>query len=170
MSAVIFYSSCESLMDQFGVPVDSGYYEFEMIIPPTGAGEELLIENELPGEVDEILTENNQSGATVKSVVVKEASVRINENSRVSNFNAIESFYITLLTGGVSSDTIASVLNNSEDAVELPMETGEINVAEFLESDEYSLFIHGALAEEIADTLLVTGRVRYEIVLGLEKK
>jgi hypothetical protein len=166
-----FLTSCDelnSMLDEFGLTINTHYYEVEMIIPPSPAGLDITMQQIMENDIQQTLQDQGYGNATVKSIKVADASLQVMEDSNVPNLNAIESISANISTDNVPEVTFLSCVNTVPDATVLPFESDNTELSSYLEDPQYILTVHGILKEDITDTLHIKGLVKYQIALDVQ--
>jgi hypothetical protein len=136
-----------------------------MIIPPAPAGIEVSVHNLIQSDLDEVLTEKGFSGATINTIKVLDAALEVTETSPIENLDAVESVRNAISTEILPEEIIASCKNNTPGAAELPMDTPDVDLSDYMARDEYTLTTYGMLKETTTDTLCIKGKIRYQLSL-----
>jgi len=170
--AMIFLTSCEELnnvLDEFGVTINTEYYEVEIIIPPAPAGTEVTVQQAMQNDIEQTIVSEGYGEATVKSIKVNDALIRVQENSQVLTLNSIESIITGISTYNLTEVTLLMCTNNLHDAVSLPMEPSGIDVSGYMQDNEYFLSIQGRLKETLTNTLRIQFLIKYQISLDVQR-
>ena len=168
VACTILLTSCEELVDQLGFDVNTGYYETEIVVPPTLANTPLLFEQLLEVDIDSIIDAQQKSGVIVKSIEVAGVLLEIQAGSKVPDFNALDEVEVFLSTRELSKEAIASYTNNTMDASSLLLDPVSLDVSEYLEQSPYTLTTSATLKQDLADTLRFSFKIKYKIEMGFE--
>jgi hypothetical protein len=163
-----FFTSCEELeglLDEFGATVETDYYEVDLVIPPAPSGIEVSVHNLIQSDLDDVLAQKGFPGATINTIKVLDASLLVTENSPIDNLDAIETVRNGISTEALPEAIIASCKNTTPGAVELPMDTPDTDLSDYMVNDEYTLTTYGMLKENTTDTLCIRGKIRYQLSL-----
>lgn len=161
-------SSCDELLDDLGFDITTDYYEFEITILPTLAGEQVFSEEVFPNDLDSIIDANGQNIADLNEVFVRDAKIEIMNKGEGKNFDA----FASITAEGVFGNKVTelAIANNIQDGVDqLIFDVTDENLTEFLNEQEYQLKVKGYLDQELTDTLVVKGKIRYDVGLALGK-
>jgi len=162
---LITFTGCEEMMDQFGFNIDSDYYTFEIKVLPTPAGEKIFSEEAFPDDIDSLIGVAG-NGGSLKSAYIKEAFVEIVDTTGVQNFNAFKSLMSRVNNGGVM-DTIAWKNNIPDGMRIIHFDFTDDDMVQYLENNVYTFEVGGVLEEAVEDTIIIKGKVKYEIMLGM---
>jgi hypothetical protein len=168
---LMLFTSCEefeNMFDQFGVTVNTDYYEVDMVIPPAPAGLEVNLQQIMQNDIEETIADQGYGEVTVKSIKVVDASIEVMEDSRIPNLNAIGSVITKISTSSLPEVTLISLVNETPDATLLPMESDDLEVSSYMQEETYNLSVYGSLVEATTDTLHVKGRIKYRIDLDVQ--
>lgn len=160
-------TSCDNLFDDVGLSVYSGYYEIDVLVPPAEACYHEFSQNLMYTDVEDILEKEGQQGKNIKQIKVHELNLNIMEKSTIENFDAVE-FLCAEISEGTDYDTIACVFNIPDNVSTISMDIVQNNVKDYVSMEEYNIIMTGNLREELTDTLWVKGKVKYEIILGID--
>jgi hypothetical protein len=167
---ILLSTGCEemnSMLDQFGVRINSDYYEFELAIPPAPAGIGINMDILMQSDIDKILADYGDASASVEKVVVSEAYIEVMDKSPVRNLNAVGSITTKLSTDELAEITIGTIYYKTADAEQLPMEIADADITNYVETAEYRLINYGVLRETTSDTLWLRARLKYELHLNV---
>jgi hypothetical protein len=165
------FTSCEELetmFDEFGITVNSDVYEIDIVIPPAPAGTAVNFKQIMQNDIDQTLENQGYGDATVKSIKVINASIEVMEDSQVTNLNSVESVITKISTETLPETTLMTCINNTPDAILLPMEPENLEVSNYMQEPEYNLIVYGTLREATTDTLHITGKIQYQIDLNVK--
>jgi hypothetical protein len=168
--AMILFTSCEELtnmLDEFGMTVNTEYYEVDLLIPPAPAGTEMTVQHVMENDIEQTLQSEGYGNATIKGIKVIDASIKVQENSQVSTLNAIESVISNISTNNLPAVTLLTCTNNQPDASSLPMESDAADVSNFMQNSEYNLATLGRLKETLSDTLRIQILIKYQITFDV---
>jgi hypothetical protein len=164
----MLFTGCEemeNMFDEFGVSMNTEYYQVEVIIPPAPSGIEITIYSLMETNLDQMLESKGYRDATVNSIRVLDADIEVAEDSKIRNLNPVETIVTRMLTEFLPEVTVATYKNTVTDAVSAPMETEDTDVSAYMEDEEYILSTSGMLRETTTDTLRLRGRIRYRLGL-----
>jgi hypothetical protein len=159
-------TSCEQFLNEQTISLDAGVYNSSLTIPP-GEQSHLYIQKLVEANLQDLLESHGYAGSAIKGVNVTSASVEIAADSRVKNFNAIDQLMAIVQTDILPADTIATYINTLVDATILQLNPLSVDVADYLDANQYSLAIDGTLKEPLTDTLKVNFKIKYEVLVGI---
>ncbi len=163
---VVSMISCDDIMDDMQLKIDAGSYQTELDVKPLNVPENVLTRSTMRTDLDAVLAENGETGSEIKAVRISDAILEISDKSKVKNFNAFESLEVIISSDIMDVETIATYVNSSSNANKIKLDPNLINVKEFVDSDEYEIFVTGRLKDNIVDTLKVKCNIRYQLELG----
>lgn len=159
-------TSCEDLLNELGIIVESDYYETEIIIPPTSDGEYYLADAIMKADIEQALEDAGEDrAAIIKYITVSEAWVIVNENSPIADLSVVDAVIGSIAAEGYDSDTVAFAENNGAAVTEIELEVNPIDVALYLESESFAYAVHGKLNGPLTDTLKLTARLKFDIAI-----
>jgi hypothetical protein len=165
------FISCEeieNMFDKFGVTVNTDYYNVDITIPPAPAGIKVNFQQIMQNDIDRTLENQGYGEATVKSIIVVDASLEVMEDSNVPTLNSVESVITKISTETLPEATLISCINNTPDATLLPMESENLEVSNYMQGPSYILTVYGTLKETTTDTLHIIGRIKYQLDLDVQ--
>lgn len=163
----VFTISCDEFAEQFGVSIESDHYETELTVYPSKAGEHTFSFEAMDMDLQAILEENGKEDLNIKRIEVTQANLQVAGNSKVKDFRSVENLTTFISTDIHEEDTLSYVENYDPTAKVLSMNLINNDIAPYLEAGKYMVTLKGKLREDLNDTLMIKGTLRYKIVLGM---
>ena len=164
VGTAIGLTSCEDLMNQFGMTINSDVYEIERTIEPQPAGTYEYIESAIASEIEKVLDENGRTLEELESVDVSMVTLEILDEGLT--FEAFKSFEFVLSTSQVAEKVVAYIDNIPDTAKFLTLNIDPINVMDYITADEFNIKLIAVQDKDLTDTLNILGKVKFGLNFG----
>jgi hypothetical protein len=161
---LISVSACEKLLDKVGVTFNSDYTYVDFTVNPDTAGTYSEIVQVVDSDLDSLIEAEGQNVGELNSVKIKDAGIQVMDNG---NLDPFESFLLTLEAPGKAAVTIAQVNSVSAGLTEIPLLNEEVDLTDYLESDQYTIKVKTVLDQDLETPRMLRAKVRFEIKVGL---
>jgi len=161
---LIAVSACENLLDKVGVTINSDYTQVDFTVNPDQAGTYSEVVRVVDSDLDSLIEAEGQNIGEINSVKIKDAFIQVMDGG---NLDPFESFLITLEAPGKSVVTVAEVTSVSAGLTEITLINEEVDLTDYLESDQYTIKVKTVLDQDLETPRLLRAKVRFEIKVGL---
>ena len=159
-----FLMGCDSLLGDLGINVLSDYYETELTIPATDAGEYVISELVNSEDIETIIEENGYDPSSLINYVhVKNLVFEVMNESAVKDFSSVDLFEAFLSTDNLGETKIASDTNNGATTTAIDLNVLTTDVADYLNEEEIYCVGKALLNSPLTEDLKIKVKVRFEI-------
>jgi hypothetical protein len=161
---LVSFSSCEDLLNQIGVTINSDYTYVDFNVNPDKAGTFFETVDVEESNLDSIIEAEGQNIGELNSVKIKDAGIQVTDNG---NLDAFESFKITIEAAGKDPVTVAEVTTVPDGISEIALTKEAVDLSEYLKSDQYTIKVKTVLDQDLETQRSMRAKVRFEIKVGL---
>jgi hypothetical protein len=158
------FSACEDLLNKVGVTINSDYTTIDFTVNPDQAGAYFETVQVVDSDLDSLIEAEGQNIGELNSVKIKEAGIQVMDGG---NLDPFESFLITLEAPGKAVVTVAEVMSVSAGLTEIPLVNEEVDLTDYLESDQYTIKVKTVLDQDLETPRMLRAKVRFAIKVGL---
>ncbi|MCG8697941.1 MAG: hypothetical protein MI922_07800 [Bacteroidales bacterium] len=161
--AAILFTSCEDLMNQLGVDIESDVYEAELIIPATNDSVFVVSQIIATDDINAILEEKGyDETAIVNYIEIKEATVEVMKDSPIEDLSAIDDGSAAISSDSKSKQTVCSMVNNGAEVTKVAFTVdSDIDVEGYLSDSELEYELTGNLNKPLEDDLKLIVKIKF---------
>lgn len=165
--ALIAFTSCEDVLNNLGATFESDYYTYQMIVPPSKAGDTLSQSVDIKSDFNDVLKQKGYANDSVQDVYLTDVQIDVNDQSMVTNLDAIKSVKISMSSDSYPEKVVAEKENNLKSATQLPLTLPQVNIANYLKEVSYKVNLQGIIGQDMNSILVINVKIKYKVDLKL---
>ena len=118
-------------------------------------------------DFQDLLKEKGYADATVQDVYLTDVQIDVNDQSQVSNLDAIESVKLSLSSGAYPEKPVAEKENTEKGLTQMPLTLPKVDIAGYLQEDSYNIKVQGVIGEDITSLLAINVKIKFRVDLKL---
>lgn len=143
--------SCDELLGLINFDLENDSVEF--VIGPASAGTHYIDVTSVETDIEQILEDNNVKGVDKIDEVILDSAI-LTIVSGAINFDKIESIEIRVSAEGIDEILLASYMDIPDGLTKLSLDLTDVNLADYISKDTYSVSLDAALSEDIPEVVL----------------